>query len=175
MKNLIIKELINISQELDDKGFYKQSDTIDNLVRFAQYAGPQNLNLPMDTRVIPFGEMESEFEDVARKRRQYYPRLQPKEREQDDAADVEDVYGPQGETEEDKEQYKVNNKSNNIFDINQGTQNEGGSIFSVNGPSIGGIAQRIYDPKGAGYMGIDHFTWDNRDENKKGYPTYSPN
>ena len=172
MENLIIKELINIAQKLDNDGFYKQSDMVDDLVRTAQYAGPQNLNLPLETRVIPFSEMAQEFEDVARKRREYYPRLQPKEREQDDPEDVEDIYGPKGETEQ---RAVKDTDEDTIFDINHDDQNEGASIYSINGPSIGGITQRIYDPKGAGYMGIDHFTWENRDENKKGYPTYSPN
>lgn len=176
MKNRTL-ELINIANKLDESGLYKQSDAIVEFVRTSQYAGPQNLNLPLETRVIPFSEMESEFQDVERKRRQYYPRLQPKEREQDDPGDVKDVYGPQGETEQDRQKYKTNEDADedNIFDINHQDQNEGGSIFSINGPSIGGITQRIYDPKGAGYMGIEQFEWDKRDESKKGYPTYSPN
>ena len=67
------------------------------------------------------------------------------------------------------------NQQHNIFNINRNQQHEGASITSLNGEPIGGITQRIYDPKGAGYMGINHFNWNNRDESKKGYPTYSPN
>jgi hypothetical protein len=52
---------------------------------------------------------------------------------------------------------------------------EEGSIFSLNGEPVSGITQRIYDPKGAGYMGMEQFEWGHRDDNKKGYPTYSPN
>jgi hypothetical protein len=199
MENIYLS-LVKIAEYLDNEGFYHESD---KLTRIAQYAGPQNLNLPLESRVIPFGEMEEEFRDVARKRREYNPRLQPKEHEGDDAGDMMDINGPQGLTEEDveeqhhkrqhhkhhhykhhhhddteniEEDFGNDNEEDTIFNINRDDQHEGASITSLNGDPVGGIAQRIYDPKGAGYMGLDHFQWDNfRNDNNKGYSHYSAN
>ena len=123
-------KLIKIAQELDYVGLYKQADVLTNIAKIvvSQSSGPNNMNLSLETRVIPFSEMETEYKDVEKKRRQYHPRLTPKEHEKDDAGDIRDIYGPQGETEQNRD----NAGGNNIFDINNKYNFENGcSEFSM--------------------------------------------
>jgi hypothetical protein len=168
MNNLF--KILNMAQKMDEYGLYRVADRLTNIAHrvYAQYSpGYQNMNLPMETRVIPFKEMEQEYKDVAEDRFKYNPRLVPKPSEQQDPGDLKDIYG------DEEEQTQQDNGT--VFDLNRSKKSTGPSIFSINGEPLSGITQRMYDPKGAGYMGIEHFEFDKRDENKKGYPTYSPN
>lgn len=136
--------MIKIAEALDEKGLYKESDVVTEIMsRLAYFGGLNNLNIPMKNRVIPWGDMDKEFEEVDQWR-QEFPRYRTKDYKPDDASDIEDAKG-------------------SLTDMNAGV-----------GPDSG-ISLFVDDPKSAGMEGLDKFKFDNRDENGKGYPKYSPN
>ena len=138
--------IAEIANQLDGKKLYKLADEATKVLeRLAYFAGPQNTNLPMKSRVVPMSEIEETLTDQDEKRKNF-PEYRMKEFEPNDPSDVEDAEG-------------------SLTDMNNAPVN-GITMRMEDSQSMG-----YTDPSGSG----GDFDFDTqRDYNNRGYPKFLP-
>jgi threonyl-tRNA synthetase len=71
----MLQKIIKIAYMLDVNGYAKEADLMDKLlIRLSQTPGPFNADIPLNSRVVPFADLDEEFKDV-QKERENFPRF----------------------------------------------------------------------------------------------------
>lgn len=130
---MVFRKLARLATHLDQIGQAELADQIDSVLRLAQTSGPNNLNLPMDSRVVPFDDDEYEEEDVLRNQ---HPRYRAKPY-------FQDTQGPDTDEEHSESIFGLNSPKSEQTGVTQ-------KVFDFSSPGMD-----------SGNGGLDDYEWDN--------------
>jgi len=186
----MIQTLIYIANCLDKKGLVREAEIVDKVTtRIAQYGGPYSMDLPIGdgldgsqhgVRVIPFKEMEEEFNDFEYgysgdhiHGRKKFPRFYRREIELK-GDDLTPGF-TQGISQDAGNIWHEMNRNNIKSLLTRGKNN---SIFDINSTGTGGITHMEYDI-GPGMRGdssnlYKDYGLDNLRNNRPEYTKYTP-
>jgi hypothetical protein len=155
--------LATAASRLDAIGRHSEADAVDNvLFRLSQYAGPWHLNVPMQGRMQPYKEHQTELDDLERER-QHHPRLRPTEMVDD--GDTPEDKGLDDPDKVKQPKPKVNpDDEDTIFGLHDEDPEKGGDIFRMHDQGTLGFGFVTHDSQSAGMVGTERFEMDKRDQ-----------
>lgn len=151
------------ARALDKLGQHAEADTVDRvLFRLSQYAGPSHLNIPMQGRMQPYKQHETELEDLERERHKH-PRLRPTEMVDDGDTPSDKGLDDPDKVKQPKPKVAPDDRET-IFGLDDEDPDKGGDIFRMHDQGTAGFGFITHDSQSAGMVGTERFEMDKRDQ-----------